>query len=196
MSKLIRWLTAVGFTLVTGSAGADVITFTGGPPGIFVGPTVEGAFTYNTQFGGLVLDDCAFCGNPPPDMEGLSGTGGILRVVRTDGGLFTFDGVDAAQNLLGATTIRFRGVKGGLLQAVDDLATTGADDDFAGGSQNSVNLLGVTIDELLIELDSPPNSNGFEEVDNIRLTQSAVPVPATAWLLLLGAGLLVGARRR
>src|SRR5687767_10008153 len=162
MVKVIRWLTAVGFALVTGSAGADVITFSSGS----TGPATEGDFTYNTHSGALFSCVVFVCGNPPPDMEGL-GTGGVLRVVRSDGGLFTFDGVDAAQAGMGVTTIRFRGVQGSVLQAVDDLLTSGIDGHYVGGTQNSVNLAGVSIDELLIELDA--SLLGWEAVDNIRL---------------------------
>ena len=157
----------------------------------FVGPFTEGAFTYNRLSGTLWASPSR--GNPLPDMEGGLDIGlGILRIVRNGGGLFTFDGADVAQFNMGVTAVRFRGVLGAALQDFVDLMTTAANGDFAGGSQGSGLLSGVSIDELLVELDTvsgdvPPP---FEAVDNIRLTLvNDVRVPAPATLALLGLGL-------
>src|SRR5262245_39273051 len=95
--------------LAGGAKGGDVIAFTGLPAGAFTGPRTEGNFIYNTLPGAALFVNTLF-GNPPPEMN--SGVnGGILRIVRNGGGLFTFDGADVSQSAsLGATDVRFRGV--------------------------------------------------------------------------------------
>src|SRR5262245_19078430 len=86
-----RWVFALALMgLTAGAARADLITFSGVPGGFFVGPFSEGAFTYNTAAGTLFADSAN--GNPPPSMSGGILPSATLSIVRTDGGLFTFDG--------------------------------------------------------------------------------------------------------
>lgn len=184
---------AIGTLALSTLAQADVITFGPGEIGDPVEPTVEGAFIYSTLSGGLFRDTE---GNGDGfNMEGLSGAGGVLKVVRNDvpGGAFTFNGADVAFQFEVSFDIVFEGYLLGVLQASDAFAPnlTSTYTTFA-----SSNLAGVAIDELRVNLVAPPSTASV--VDNIIVTPSridAVPEPASLALFAGMVGLLAARRR-
>jgi hypothetical protein len=165
-------------------AHADVITFGPGPYGTPVGPTVEGAFLYDTFSGGLFRDSQ---GNGDAyNMEGCSVCGGgVLRVVRNDvaGGLFNFGGSDVAFQFNQAFSIVFEGFLLGVSQGSDSFLTLAN----SGYSTHLSSVLsGVAIDELRVTMSA--TSATATVVDNLVVNPvEAVPEPAT--LALLAAGL-------
>jgi hypothetical protein len=197
VAPLRRFIAIAAVTLCLVSAApaarADIITFANIPAGTF-GPgvtTVEGNFTYDLLPGSGRLFGEYFGGNPAPHVEGVANAnGGTLRVVRHDvsGGLFTFQGLDVAQENLGSPTIHVFGLLGGVQQGEDDFVTSALVDTWL--TKNSLNLSGVAIDELRIRLDASGTTNaGFEMADNVRLTTvNAVPAPPAVVLVGLGAG--------
>lgn len=171
-------------------SSADVITFGPGPIGSPVAPTVEGIFIYDTFSGALFRDTQ---GNGDGfNMEGLSGTGGVLRVVRNDiaSGIFTFDQSDVALQFNQSVNIDFEGFLLGVSQGMDSFLTTA---DSAYSTQASSVLSGVTIDELRVTLATTPTTATV--IDNLVLT----PIPEPSALITVGAALLsfgLFARRR
>jgi hypothetical protein len=179
--------------LLASAAAADTITFSTASPGVFAGSAIEGDFRYELFSGGLFID--AANGNPGNEVEGgIAGGGGVLRIVRDDvvGGLFTFDGAHVVQFSFGAVPIVIEGYLGGALQASDSLVTSAAN--LAHLSLASVNLNGVTIDELRVVLNATSAPFAWEGVDNVGVT--VIPEPGTALLLLTGLIALRAGRRR
>ena len=176
--------------MIAAASQAAIITFTG-PIGTPVASTAEGAFTYSTFSGGLFRDTQ---GNGDLfNMEGCSSCGGgVLKVVRNDvaSGRFTFNSADVAFQFNTVYPISFRGYLSGVLVGTDVFQT-------ALGSvytSHLSNLLsGVAIDELRVQLDATGSTATV--VDNINVSASAIPEPATLALVGLAlAGLAV--RRR
>lgn len=176
-----------------GAANASVITFGPGSIGSPVGSTVEGNYTYDT-YGGALFRDTQGNGDLF-NMEGLSGTGGVLSIVRTDGAgvLFTFDGADIGWQFNRADTIYFEGFLGGLSQGSDSFLTTA--DSLYSTIVSSI-LSGLVIDELRITMNAPSGTASI--LDNVILSEkSAVPAPAALGFLGFGlAGLGVIRRKR
>lgn len=192
---MIRYAAIVLSTLAATSFGtvasAATIGFSGGPIGSPVAPAVEGDFTYSTFSGGLYRDTQ---GNGDAfDMEGCSSCGGgVLEIISNlAGGLFTFDGADVASQFDYSTTITFNGLLGGISQGTDSF-TTASDSTYL--TYGSSALAGVTIDQLLISLDATFST--AEIIDNVVVTPSAIPLPASALMLLGAFGGIASLRRR
>ncbi len=179
-AKLLGGLAVILLPFV---AQATVITFGPGTIGSPVTSTAEGIYTYDTLSGGLFRDTQ---GNGDGfNMEGLSGVGGVLRIVRNDvaGGLFTFDQADVGWQFNLALGISFEGFLLGVSTGTDTFITTA---DSAYSTQFSSLLAGVQIDELRVTLAAPSGTASI--LDNVVLNErSSVPEPAT--VLLLGIGL-------
>ena len=198
MKKLyILFVFVVGITTAQQSSGAT-ITFSGaGATGIFSGPVDEGIFRYDTFSGGLVVQ-AGSRGNPVPHMEGNGFTGGgVLSIIRNDiaGGLFTFDAADVAVVSFDGNNVVTEGFLLGASQGSDTLITLNGDNNWV--TRNSVNLSGVLIDELRITLDALGSPAGWEELDNVVVTEASVPdAGSTALLMAMGLAGLGIVRRR
>ena len=175
--------------MIPAASQAAIITFTG-PIGTPVASTAEGVYTYSTFSGGLFRDSQ---GNGDSfNMEGCSSCGGgVLRVVRNDvaGGLFTFNGADVAFQFNTVAPITFRGYLSSVLVGTD-IFNTALGSVYTSHLSNL--LSGVAIDELRVQLNA--TSNSATVVDNINVTASAIPEPAT--LALVGLALAGLAFRR
>ena len=175
------------------SARAGVITFAGANGTILPGnPQTEGDYTYEALSGGLFRSDSR--GNPAPGLEGRSDLdGGLASFKRTDDGLFTFDQVDIAQSGFGeARAVVFEGFLGGVSQGSDSLQTAIGTNFFL--TRSSVNLAGLAIDELQVELDGQLTPNAWEAMDNLVLSAS-VPEPSSLVLNIICLGILGFLRR-
>ncbi len=189
LNRLIKATAVAGaLSLAALTASASVITFGPGPYGSPVASTVEGNYVYSTFSGGLFRDSQ---GNGDAyNMEGCSSCGGgVLTVKRNDvvGGLFTFDQSDILYQFDGILAVDFEGFVGGVSQGVDSFNT-------ALGSVYTTHaasaLAGVNIDELRVTLRA---AGSFATgIDNLTLSESRVPAPATLTLVglsLVGLGL-------
>lgn len=164
-------------SVVPGIVVADTITFSTAIGGIFSGPTVEGDYRYVLFSGGSFID--AVNGDPDEVMQGLiAAEGGTFRIVLDAGGQFTFDQATVQQFSFGAVPVAFEGYLGGVLQATDLLLTSSTNLDYT--TLSSVNLNGVTIDELRVILDASSAAVAYEGVDNIVVNEVPNP-PASRW---------------
>jgi hypothetical protein len=174
-------------SLAAASASSQTIEFTGigdllngVPNGVFTGPVVEDGFVYDLLPGSPFTDrlwgEDSIGGNPVPHMEGHDDNG-TLRIVKSGGGNFTFDGADIAQWELPLTTVTFEGFLGGISQGTDSYVTSAANDVWS--SHTSVVLSGVHIDELRVVLNGGSSGlDPFEQVDNIVLGEAIAEIPA------------------
>jgi len=179
--------------VLPGTAAADTITFSAAAPdALFLGPTVEGDFSYELFSGGLYIDGSN--GNPGAEIEGgTAAAGGTLKIVRDDvvDGLFTFDQADVQQFNFGAVSVVLEGYMGGALQGTDSLVSSSVS--LVHTTLAGSNLNGVPIDELRVILNATNAPFAWEGIDNIVV--SSVPEPSS--IVLLGGGLgLVGLHSR
>ena len=89
---------AMTLPVAASPALANVITFETAPFGVqFFGPVTEDGFTYSLLFGAL---HATSSGIPGQDMEGFAVSrflqGGVLKIVKADGGNFVFDSLNFA----------------------------------------------------------------------------------------------------
>lgn len=194
------YLPFAALALVLGAvpAHAAVITFATAAPGTFSGSVTQDGFTYGTQSGQLYVDTL---GDPSGhDMEGsIGGGGGVLAI--TDGGVFTYSGLDfaaydSAGSSSGSQTLTVSGYLDGVLVGTDRYkltSTNGANPTYSNWSAETATVLaGRRIDDLLITLDagSTPDFHNAA-IDNIVVTPASAAVPEPATSLLFGAGVLV-----
>jgi hypothetical protein len=163
---------------VASPSQASTITFSGAPTGAgFTGPVTESGFIYSRQGGSLFINTD---GNPGNNVEpNLSaGTGGTLEIVSsTLGSLFQFMSLDLASLPGGQITVE--GLLNGSAVASDTFAGPGGGLPGVYITVDASNLLGRSIDELLIVLPNSPET----AVDNVVVSAAAVPGP------IVGAGL-------
>lgn len=175
MARVLLSLALLLWPVAAAPASAVVIGFDAeSVTGAWNGPGAEGGFAYSRLAGGLwlqAIDSASTGGNPVPHMEGLLGAGGgTLRIVRTGGGGFLFDGADVAQVFLksgAARSVTFQGLLDGRTVGTDLFATAAVSNAWV--SHASVALAGLVIDELRIILDTA-QASVTEAVDNIALT--------------------------
>ena len=204
-SAVLATVFGLGALSIGAQAQASTITFGGANPGVFSGSVAEAGYTYSSASGALYSN---IYGNPGEDMEGYgAGGGGVLSIVSSTAGTFTYSGLDfAAYDSSGGgdQTLTVSGYLGGALVATDaytltSTATIGTS--YANWTPESASALsGQTIDELLISMDGsvPADSDYFyTAIDNVNLS-GGVPEPA-AWAMMLvgfgGMGMALRSRR-
>jgi hypothetical protein len=189
---------AMTLPVAASPALANVITFETAPFGVqFFGPVTEDGFTYSLLFGAL---HATSSGIPGQDMEGFAVSrflqGGVLKIVKADGGNFVFDSLNFAVFASfggGSQTLDVNGSLGG---------TSVGTDQYTPFNTNfwNLGLASVLAGKTLSELDIPLNvihqfegiSSSWEAIDNVVLTPvgTTVPEPSTWALMALGfAGL-------
>jgi hypothetical protein len=207
--KLNSRFVAVAAALTLGVLGAGLpahaatITFEAAPfGGGFTGPITESGFTYTKASGGLFVESF---GHPGHDMEGTAiEGGGVLDIVQSSSGAFTFFSLDYAAYAgtgVGSQTLHITGYLGGLAVGADTYTlanTSSASPAFSNWTLESASsLAGVKIDDLKITLNGglTDSSLFFQAVDNVVLGSATVPEPATWAMMLVGFG-AVGATLR
>jgi hypothetical protein len=179
-------------------AQAAVITFENDPTGVYVfSGGSEAGFDYRPD-GAYVIN---VNGNPGHDAEGyvIGGEGGIVFTA-ADSPLFTFEGLDYFaydSRGVGSQTLTVNGWRDGSVIGTDlfDLANTNVVDWTLFGATN---LYGLRLDSLSIQLNAGADA-GFtywQSIDNVRLSPSAVPEPATWAMMIMGFGLAGAMLRR
>lgn len=207
MKRLIVSLGVALGVLAAGAAEAvaATITFEGAPSiTTLEGAYVEAGFRYETVDGGLYVNDR---GNPGNSMDGLSFVGGgMLAISALDGALFTFIGLDYAAYSTtdeGLQTLLVRGARDGAVVASQEFVLANDDNGDFGAYDNWTTEVadsfgGVNLDQLLITLNgsSYPGFQSYQAIDNVVLSGSAVPEPASWAMIILGCGLAGAELRR
>jgi hypothetical protein len=185
---------AIGL-LQAGHASATTITFGGlvGANGAVLAPYTEGGFTV-TPTVGTWFEGHAF-GNPVPSIVagGVFGGPATDAFSVTDGNSFTFSALDLAPSPVGNVDYTFTGT----LKGTPVFTVTG----MASPPQVFATILssvsGDVIDDLVVTTTLTNNAaNASVNIDNIVVSASPVPEPATLGLLATGLALIGLARRR
>ena len=177
---------------VTQPAAAVVIDFNAFPNGAFAGGTEDG-FTLAVTGTTAIYD----AQGAYTQSFGAGAANAAVTLTITGPAGFVFDGLNYVvrnfANALGPVTVQ--GYTGATLLATDSYAmppTTGISYPYA-----SVNLLGLTLDRLVLSLTAGQNTS--PQIDSITLSEpvppTSTPEPASGALLLAGTALLAIRRR-
>ena len=190
ISQLTFAATIAGFALAGTQAAAAVITFDSltGSNGDTFTSTSESGFDITATGGNWF--EAHLNGAPVPSIFGNSDLGEIT-LTRTGGGLFTFQGADFDDATGGTLPWSIAGLLNGVSVFSTDGFASEQFETFDSTSGDSV------FDTLVFTLDGTGTSS--YNIDNIRVTEAlaAVPLPASAALMLLGlAGIGAASRRK
>jgi PEP-CTERM motif len=204
MTTFPSLLTACILALLSGAAHAATITFETGPTtsfgSAFSGSIAESGYTYSTASGSLFLTSSS--GNPGKDMEGNEEFGGgVLNIVSTSSGDFTFAGLDfSAFGASGTETVTVAGFLKGVLEGTDTytLASSSVFPYSNWTSEIASNLAGISINDLKITLPANGTARDSSNIDNVVLNPAIAATPEPSSFILLGTGALgvIGAMRR
>jgi hypothetical protein len=190
VKSVVLGAVAALFVFATG-AQAAVITFENDSTGIYVSAGgSEAGFDYRPD-GAYVINTN---GDPGHDAEGYAvGGGGGIVFTAADSSLFTFGGLDYFaydSRGLGSQILTVSGWRDGSVIGTDffDLANTSFIDWTLFGATN---LAGIKLDSLSIQLNAGTGANFtyWQSIDNVGLSPSAVPEPATWAMMIVGFGL-------
>jgi hypothetical protein len=171
---------------------AAPVTF-GGQPGNHA-PYTEGAFTAGPRIQIDNSNNCPFGSRPCVKLN--NGNFSTFDLTRTDGGLFDFTGFDFSLEGQGRRPFAGNTLTVTLFDALNALIGTIV---LSTGNplyphNTDLSWLGSYTDLSRVTFTS--TNGGTVRIDNIGVTPSAVPLPATAGMLLAGLGGLALIRRR
>lgn len=194
MLKLV--LTAAAIAAFTAPASAASITFEGASNSIYGAPIVRSGFSIGNVAGDEQhfheIDSTAFAGFTVSNGTGVLYNDRDTRIEMTQvgGGLFTLGNFDAS-----ATGPNDDSAGASLLNVsafVSNVLTVSLNFSINGSAFNSWNGAGLgSFDRLVFDA----NGGGGFQLDNVNLSGSTVPEPAS-WAMMIGGFGLVGAAMR